>query len=417
MVRLFAFLNLGTGRSGRIAVLAASCLVIPSAVRAQATLIRATNPPEWGTNPQLVEEVRIGSVLGPEEYSLGSVGDVVVGSDGSIWVADLHASLIRRYDADGRAMPSIGRRGDGPGEFRYPAKMRTLPNGSVAIWDNGRGRVTVVSPEGAYQYSFPVGSGLITSRLREEFEVDRNGYLYILESNLRELAGDPTQVVDQSFLARLSAAIDEGYRLRWIKLDPHGSVLESRPIAPSRPNRIVDPVRTLEVLSPLGYVVSARNDEYAFHLGDASDSIVRIERPWNDIRYRRAERAEKQRLENAFAPRNDRRPENIPATKPVFKRFSIDRQGRLWVELHAPGHRESETEGEQARRERFDGFEQEWREPLIYEVVSAAGSFLGAVEFPNRQTEIMVASGQLVWVVEWGPFDEQYVVRYRIVHG
>lgn len=80
----------------------------------------------------------------------------------------------------------------------------------------------------------------------------------------------------------------------------------------------------------------------------------------------------------------------------------------------ARGFVEPETPGEQALRERYDGVRREWRRPRVYDVIHPSGCYLGRVQFPNRDTTIEEARGNLVWVVEKGSFDEPYVVRYRI---
>lgn len=89
--------------------------------------------------------------------------------------------------------------------------------------------------------------------------------------------------------------------------------------------------------------------------------------------------------------------------------------GRIWVELYGRGFTEAETPGEQERRERYDGVRREWRQPRIYNVLDTSGCYLGRIRFPNRNTTVEAARGNLVWVVEEGQFDEPYVVRYRIV--
>jgi hypothetical protein len=48
----------------------------------------------------------------------GTVIDLEVGPDGSVFVADFMAQQIRRFAAGGREMPPLGRRGSGPGEFQ-----------------------------------------------------------------------------------------------------------------------------------------------------------------------------------------------------------------------------------------------------------------------------------------------------------
>src|SRR5680860_99377 len=67
---------------------------------------------------ELIEDLRIGSVAGPEEYSFGQIQDLATRRDGSIFVVDLHPQSIRQFDHAGEFVRQIGREGEGPGEYR-----------------------------------------------------------------------------------------------------------------------------------------------------------------------------------------------------------------------------------------------------------------------------------------------------------
>ena len=95
----------------------------------------ADGPPVWGPSPTLVEEARIGPLMGQAEYAFGRVGGLAVTGDGTIWVSDVQRGAVRRYTADGVYIDQIGRKGEGPGEFVAPANLRVLPDASVIVWD------------------------------------------------------------------------------------------------------------------------------------------------------------------------------------------------------------------------------------------------------------------------------------------
>ena len=46
--------------------------------------------------------------------------DTLSAPDGSIYVADSQAGVVRQYDANGRFVRDFGRQGTGPGEFNSP---------------------------------------------------------------------------------------------------------------------------------------------------------------------------------------------------------------------------------------------------------------------------------------------------------
>ena len=379
-------------------------------------LRRADNAPRWGENPRLVEEVRIGSLVGAEEYSFGSVGGVGVLNDGSVWVGDSQRHAILRYSAEGAFLGQVGREGEGPGEFRYPSALRVMDGGRVFVWDPGLVRISEFSSEGAFLSSFSPPTHMVGGRF-EEFEVDSEGYLYLIALTQPEVTGATGQ-------EQLLALSRQRRRSLWLKMDQAGVVLDSIFLLPRRPEGTVDAVWTQTQWSPLGYRVTARNDEYALTL-ELRDQPVQIRRDWTAVPYERAERSAKQRLEEVFAGRNSRPVRDVPSTKLPFSTFHIDSQGRLWVERHVPGIHVRETDGERARREEACEFFgrpreecdkgiREWHEPKTFDVIDPSGLFLGQITLPNRQSELAFCQDDLLWVVERGAYGEEYIVRYRI---
>lgn len=83
---------------------------------------------------RLVVDLRIGEAEGAEAYTFGTVDDVVPAPDGGVYVGDQQSHEARRYDAEGRLVRQVGRRGAGPGEYEYVAGMVVVDEG-LAIWD------------------------------------------------------------------------------------------------------------------------------------------------------------------------------------------------------------------------------------------------------------------------------------------
>jgi hypothetical protein len=69
-------------------------------------------------------------------YELATVMGAVRLSDGSIAVANMGTSNIRVYDARGRYVRAIGRRGQGPGEFRQVMGLTRRPGDTLAVLDS-----------------------------------------------------------------------------------------------------------------------------------------------------------------------------------------------------------------------------------------------------------------------------------------
>jgi hypothetical protein len=84
---------------------------------------------QWtvGTTPTL----DIGRTAGSPEYELSQVRNAVRFSDGRIALANMATSQIRFYDSAGTFLKSVGRNGNGPGEFEQLWRLRKISGDSL----------------------------------------------------------------------------------------------------------------------------------------------------------------------------------------------------------------------------------------------------------------------------------------------
>ena len=97
----------------------------------------------------------IGMVEGDPEYQLHQVRGAIRRADGSIVVADGGSDELRFYDANGRHIRSVGRGGEGPGEFQVISMLTRFPGDSLLVWDFPLRRVTLFSADGTLGRTFP----------------------------------------------------------------------------------------------------------------------------------------------------------------------------------------------------------------------------------------------------------------------
>jgi len=71
--------------------------------------------------------------------------------NGDFVVADEIQSNLKVFDPAGRLLRTIGRAGDGPGEFRRPFAAAVLDSGNLAVLDRSRMYVSFFTPEGKYR--------------------------------------------------------------------------------------------------------------------------------------------------------------------------------------------------------------------------------------------------------------------------
>jgi hypothetical protein len=96
--------------------------------------------------------LRIGREDSSDAYRFDGVYDIARLSDSTIVVAEGSPS-IRFFDKHGQFLHAVGRRGDGPGEYRVISMMRRIHGDSLLVWDFGNLRITTLTPGGDYQRS------------------------------------------------------------------------------------------------------------------------------------------------------------------------------------------------------------------------------------------------------------------------
>lgn len=81
------------------------------------------------------EELSIGQDTGQEEYLFARVNGMGVDDNGHIYVIDGRDALIRVFDGNGGFLRTIGRKGQGPGEFEMPVHVQVTEDGELFVGD------------------------------------------------------------------------------------------------------------------------------------------------------------------------------------------------------------------------------------------------------------------------------------------
>ncbi|MDH3198029.1 MAG: 6-bladed beta-propeller [Candidatus Krumholzibacteria bacterium] len=110
------------------------------------------------TNPALgfkeastvaMEELwRLGGDSEDEEEFFGVIADIDIDADGLVYLLDSQIAEVKIYTKDGEFVRSIGRQGEGPGEFRFPNALFFTDDGNVAVVQTIPGKIVILSKEG-----------------------------------------------------------------------------------------------------------------------------------------------------------------------------------------------------------------------------------------------------------------------------
>ncbi len=116
---------------------------------------------EWGLNPKVsIKLIRtIGDVdTNDQNLAFNSPADLKVDDAGNIYVADSRNQRIQVFDATGRYVRTIGRKGQGPGEFMATNSIDFDNEGRLLVLDNRQRRIQVFSSRGEIVKTIPVSN-------------------------------------------------------------------------------------------------------------------------------------------------------------------------------------------------------------------------------------------------------------------
>lgn len=140
---------------------------------------------KWGKNPEIsLEYVKnIGDIESENENVLFHMPtDIVFDSQGNMYVLDFGNHRIQKYDSDFNYITTIGRKGQGPGEFVYPQSLDIDDQGYLYVSDPQNNRIQILTPEGKEHNTIKmqdISPGIIRLQGAERMLMGRGGFTII----------------------------------------------------------------------------------------------------------------------------------------------------------------------------------------------------------------------------------------------
>jgi len=155
----------------RFPVLAWAVLAFASAVAAQKVetvdgvrVVHNEKGGLWGKTPKVALDLvrKIGDIdTEDENLAFNYPADVTVDGDGNIYILDAANARIQKFGPDGKFVATIGRKGQGPGEFIFPDAISFDKDGNLVVADSAQNRVHVIIGGGRDVRSIVVKEELI----------------------------------------------------------------------------------------------------------------------------------------------------------------------------------------------------------------------------------------------------------------
>lgn len=245
-------------------------------------------------------------------FYFGEIYDVAADDEGRIYVADGPAGHVKVLAADGTPQDTIGRPGNGPGEFQRPFRLGLTNEDSLYVMDSRS--VSVFSPEGAFAYSFLVqGSTGLPRNMMIPPETPGAFFAYL------PLPQAATKATARTVIRHLGSDGEVGdtlFAVRSRQVNPDGQPFPFRR-------------RPFFSLGPEGAIHHAWSGALAVTRYDQNGR----KRQTSEIPFASVSVSSEDR-ENALSDlSNEERAalrEHIPDTKPSFERFLVDDNGRYW---------------------------------------------------------------------------------------
>lgn len=327
------------------------------------TRIMSEGPTAWaaGQPATLVEEIRFQGEDGtPSE--LGEPRDLAVDALGRIYVVDGKPAAIKVFSPDGHFIRTIGRDGEGPGEFRVA--FIAIKGEHLVIQDPRVSRVSVFDTSGSF-----IRSWKSTCCYWNKIQIDKEDLIYVPSMSNRKPADPPrgTPYVRWTLDGVAKDTVWVPYRESeklW-----NLTVTEGGKMKMSMSMGVPFMAAMVSALHPDGGVVYGWNGQYEIvRSRTGTDSVLVFGRDWTPDPVSDARRTAEleSRVKSAgngidqATVRNAFKLDDIPGTLPAYESLKVDPGGRVWARRYAV----SDT-----TRSTFDLFD-------------SKGAYLGPVETP-----------------------------------
>ena len=368
--------------------------------------IVANRGPGWSPDGawRLEPDLQVGEIDGP--LAFGRINWVAPGPDGGMLVLDAQTHLVHVFDSTGRQVHRFGGEGDGPGEFRRPASVTALDDGSFAVGQGFPPVLHLLTAEGDHLRSsrLPIARDEAGTRTAGSFgvwQVTGSGRVFV-----------QVQLIDPG-------AEDGEMPVVLLEADAEG-VLPPDTVAAwtwsanfgDQAIRVFDAVHTWMPGSD-GVVVVSEGAPYEVQWLDPADGLVRVTRRDIDpvavtARHRELEIARMREVMSEGGASDDAiddiidRVEFEPSVPDVLRVWVSEPDGRLWLGVHDAGLFENAAKPP-------DGG---WANAL--DVFESDGRYLGRIPIPEGFRLRVVTEDALYGIWE-NDLEVPFARRYRVL--
>jgi hypothetical protein len=347
----------------------------------------------------------------PEPFTeIGSIREL---RDGRVVVVDSRELTVKMVDFRTGIATTIGRTGEGPGEYRWPGKLFELAGDSSLLQDNAAGRLMVIGPDakpgGFFDPNRTEGDTIIARARRFNLRSsDARGNLYAELQPIKVGAGGVLELADHSAIERLNVVTRERDTVAlWpVRKDANARMMNG--FVMTQPRMAAFPAWEQWAVAPDGRIAFVFPDPYRVNFVGANRKVIenppiayekiRVddavkkwhreerERPQMAMSYSRAGGSTMQMMRRPYTEPKEW-PEFLP---PYLGQAVFGSDGLLWIpRTTVPG------------------------KPPLYDIIDGQGKVFERVELPPR-TKLVGFGPRTLDVVRLDDDDLQYLQRHPL---
>jgi hypothetical protein len=349
---------------------------------------------------RIEQDLRIGAAEGEGPDVFGQVGDVAVDPAGRIYVLDAQAQEIRVFDAQGRYVRTLGRKGGGPGELRGATGMGFAPDARLWVVDPDAARYSVWDTAGAFVAAYRRPETAVFGRWQGGF--DHAGRLYDVGAVFDVALTTARRTVFQGrhailFQLRDSAVVADSFPLPELEVPVFPLTLRSGNNVSRMLMAVPFAPTFVWKIDPRGYLVSAITDRYRVVYQTFRGDTVRIVEPdYEPVPVTDADREREVESFSEFRKMGgDVDVSRFGKTHPAVGGLYVDDRSYLWIRPTLP------------EKQRTPG-------GVTFDVFDPDGCYLGMARTDFTIPGVMVVRGDNLYAMVLDSLDVPYVVRGRI---
>ena len=321
---------------------------------------------------ELTEDLVVEGSEETEERMFQSISMLDVDEEGRLYILDEQAGNIKVFDRDGGFTKTIGRKGQGPGEFGLPISLTLTPDRQIIVNDMGQRKILFFDRDGKYLKQLSIADKFLFFGPR----MTADGDMIVMHT----IPSDKPETFLEKFGPDFEPILT--FTSAHVERPPVADIFVA-----------LHMTRLLWNVIPDDIVIWAdmKNPDYELYEHNMDGTLIRIiSKEFDPIVITAEDRGKL--MDRAFGdnPTRDQWDVRFPETYPPFSGFSFDDTGRIFVKRY-----EKETH----------------QDDILFDIFDPEGKYIAKMRFDMNP---LIWKKGLMYAIEENEEGFQVIKRYRV---